>query len=671
MAIADDFTVAVNGDIRHASGSTTYTVLELHRWLQDMADDQAASTSGNDLVDIASDTPSERITDSIINLLGSYNIDDDASEYFYGGSISQASGATIYSGLQVLGAVNQTGTVITVIQDGSSGPVFYDSETAPFWGDQVTPFNGDADLGVLLRILIKTRQSGYDINGQRVRLQARHYGATAGDTYDFFEVQLGTSEAVGAISTGADPQNTTANATVTAYTHITNSGGTATAPTGGFQQIDIQDGNGDQPYYSKWTYGVDTSGDGIKGMYEFQKDLTKTGSARTVDALAGALFQGITHKVPYTVGSGSFNEREWAVWGTHVWYDSLTGGTFTRGNYIVFSGGAAGKVVYDDGVDEVFVALEDTSITILDNETITEYTFATGVASGVTADVDTGTGGGSPIEDNGLSGGEGWILAHDATNDIIWLQLTHGLGPADTIPLRGITSGATATANGASSKPAGSPPKMFLGSYTGSLIGGHGVGVDPDDLGYPDTVEDLDGDVNSAPNNVTYEVDGLVSGEDYVLVGPKATGNDFEKDQLTVDSTDLNTTGRTAVLCVEDIPADTPKPTGTIRVQLDVGTFRRVEYTSWASKTFTTASTDWTDPNDAAQANTLFISYIDKLATASTESFTAIYSSPRTLWIRVRDGGTAGDQIPMKTFQNQGTLGANGGSITITRLDDA
>ena len=160
MAIGDDFTVAVNGDIRHDSGTTHYTVLQLHRWLQDLADDQAASTSGDDLVDIVSDTPSERITDSIINLLGTYNIDDTAAEFLYGGSISQDSGNTMYSGLRVLGAVNNSNTQLTVVQDHD----FYDSPTAPFWGDQSSGgYNGNAAAGILMRILVKTRVSGFDI----------------------------------------------------------------------------------------------------------------------------------------------------------------------------------------------------------------------------------------------------------------------------------------------------------------------------------------------------------------------------------------------------------------------------------------------------------------------------------------------------------------------------
>lgn len=655
MAIGDDFSVSVAGDIRHVANTNTYTVLQLHRWLMDLADDQAASTSSNDLVDIASDTPSERITDSIINLLGTYNIDDDASEYFYGGSISQADGDTIYSGLQVLGAVNTAATTLTIVQDGA----FYDSATAPFWGDQTTPFNGDTGTGVLMRLLVKTREDGYDINSQKVRLQARHYSGSAGDTYDFFDVQLGTGEAVGAISTAFDPQNNTAQATVTAYTHVTNSGGTANAPTGGYQLIDIQDANGDQPYYSKWTVGVDTSGDGIKGMYEYLKDLTRTGTSKTCDALSGDLFLGLTHEIDYDGESGDFSEREWLVWGTTITYGTLTGGTFARGDYIVFGNGNAGKVVYDNGSTTCVVALEDLTNAPSGTDTMTAYAPGGG-ATGVTAAVSTAT-------DADKAGGELWTLAVDTTSNIVWGQLFHGAAPTDGQELRGITSTETADTNTTPTRP--SVPKMFLGSYTGSLIGAFGVGVDADDLGYPDTVIDLDGDINSAPNNVTFTVDGLVSGEDYVLVGWKDTGNDFDKDQLTLN-TSLNAPGQTSVVCTAAIPTDTPKPTGTIRVQLDVETYRRVAYTSWATDTFTTASTDWSDPDDATEPRNIFISYIDKLATGTSESFTVVYNTPRTLWIRVRDGGTAGDNIPIKPIGTQGTLGANGGSITITRTND-
>jgi len=355
MAIGDDFSAAVNGDIRHVSGATHYTVLALHRWLQDLADDPAASTSGNDLIDIVSSTPSERITDQIITLLGTYNIDDDAAKFLYGGSITQASGGTIYSGLRVLGAVNNSVTQLTIVRDND----FYDSDTVPFWGTQSGGgYNGDSTAGILMRVLVKTRQNAHDVDLQKVRVQARHWG----DTYDFFNVQLGTGEAVAAVSTTPDAQNDTAQLEVSGYTHVVNSGGSAAAPTGGYQLIDINDGNGDQPYYSKWTYGADSSADQLKGVYEYLKALTGSGTTRTTDGVIGDLFLGITHEFDYNNElSGPFQEQEIITWGTDVTYTSLVGGTFAEGNYVVFAGGNAGKVLYDNGSTDCRIALEDTS----------------------------------------------------------------------------------------------------------------------------------------------------------------------------------------------------------------------------------------------------------------------------------------------------------------------
>jgi hypothetical protein len=70
MAIETDFEVQADGDVRYvgdAHGGALpgyYTVIEFHRWLQDLADD--ATASGDDLLDITDTTPSERSTDNII-----------------------------------------------------------------------------------------------------------------------------------------------------------------------------------------------------------------------------------------------------------------------------------------------------------------------------------------------------------------------------------------------------------------------------------------------------------------------------------------------------------------------------------------------------------------------------------------------------------------------------
>jgi hypothetical protein len=117
----------------------------------------------------------------------------------------------------------------------------------------------------------------------------------------------------------------------------------------------------------------------------------------------------------------------------------------------------------------------------------------------------------------------------------------------------------------------------------------------------------------------------------------------------------------------ESIPADSPA-SGTLRVQRANGAYSRIAYSSYnaGTKTFTITSTDFSTNNANNGANT-FISYIDVLASSSSASFSVVYSSSRTLFVRVRDGGST----PIKTFESEATLGASGGSIAAIRTSDA
>ncbi|NIP41671.1 MAG: hypothetical protein GWN76_04825, partial [candidate division Zixibacteria bacterium] len=82
--VAADWTVDnVTGNIRytgddHDGTSPSYaTVIELHRWLQGLADDQTpADTSDKMYIPISS--PSSRATDNIITLINGFNIDATA-----------------------------------------------------------------------------------------------------------------------------------------------------------------------------------------------------------------------------------------------------------------------------------------------------------------------------------------------------------------------------------------------------------------------------------------------------------------------------------------------------------------------------------------------------------------------------------------------------------------
>ena len=111
MAIADDFSVAASGDIRYTGTTANYTCLELHRYLQDLADN--ASASGDDLLDITDTNPSEMVPAAgILTLQSPYNIDDTAAQHLYDGSIEQAGGDTRYSGLQIIGSFTAEPVII-------------------------------------------------------------------------------------------------------------------------------------------------------------------------------------------------------------------------------------------------------------------------------------------------------------------------------------------------------------------------------------------------------------------------------------------------------------------------------------------------------------------------------------------------------------------------------
>ena len=562
MAIGDDFSVNIDGDIRHVSGSTTYTVLELHRWLQDLADDQVAS--GNDLIDITSYTPSNRSTDNIIELLDysgsggpTYNIDDTAAEYFYDGSITQSGGDTRYGGLVIVGSVYGT-TTLQVVQNNT----LYDG-ASPFWG---TGINSDAANNILCRMLIKIRDSGSNIDGGRVRVFAREWGAT----YAEFSVSMGLGNSTAAIFTNEDLNNTTASGTVATWTGITN--------VEGYQTIDLNNGNGAQPYYSQWNKDSYS----INQLYERAKYLSRRGETGTIYGMAGELFRGITHQWAYdNEVSGPFSENEVLSWGT-----------------------------------------------------------------GATA----GTGALLALNDAGTTG-------------TMWIQLLTGVAPTDGLTITGGTSSATCDVNG--SVTSRTLPSVFLGQSTGTaLIGAFGVGVESADLTNADTLFDLTNTQQQPPNNVTFTVYGLVSGEDRVLVTNDDTG--IDTNQMTLDTTLNGATETSIVVGTGTIPADTPQ-TGTLRVVLDTGISFYIAYTAHNNDdTFTIASTDFTDPGDATAGNDVYLSYIDKLAASTSESFTVVYDADRTLYVRVRDGGAS----PIKTYESTGILGSGGGSVTAIRTSD-
>ena len=552
----------------HGGASPTYaTVIEFHRWLQDLADD--AVSVGDDELDITDTDPSARSTDNIILLKGDYNIDATASEHLYDGSVKQGTGGTeeIYAGFVNFGNVDK----IQIIQNGVV--------LADDWWNLAAGGGVNSTTGISHRFLLPVRTSGAAIDNGKVVATSRRFGYTYGE---FTVTAAVEGNNVLALSEAVDLNNSTIFQTVSTYTGITNTNE-------GYVGIDVNNNGADEFYYSQWDADLPTRT--INEFFEYLKYLTREGSVETLYGLNGELFRGITHQITIDNPAGTFVEPESVSW----------------------------------------------------------------------------------------TGGSGQLLAIDSTTagTSMWIQLLTGVAPTDGQEITG-NGGATADVNvTVTSRPLSYP---FVGASTGSaLIGSYGLGLETNDLTNSDKLFDLTNTQITPPNNVTFTVGGLIASEDRVLVSPwdgstLDVNGDPAIDQgqlslavaLTVDNITTVTIGGSGGPAT--IPTDTPA-SGTIRVVDNNGFDRRLEYSSYTGAAFTISSTDGQEDflgDEAAINNDAYITYVDKLAASTSESFTSVYSSDRDLVVLVRDGGGT----PIKQFISSATFGGSNTTITAIRTTD-
>jgi hypothetical protein len=648
MTIQTDFSVAVNGDIRWTgAGTTAYTVLEFHAMLREFADDE--SGSGDDLLDITSETPSDRSTDNIITLINGYNITATEAEHLYDGSIRQGSGLTeeIFAGLVVVGSV-VAGTEIEIIQDNAL--------LTNYW---TTGLNADAANNIIMRLCIQVKANGAQIDGQRLRVQAREFN----DTYGEFSVTMGLGNNTAALFTADDLNNNNTAANVATWTTITN--------TEGYQLVEIDGTAPAEPYYSQWDSGASGEtgrADTLNDIRERTKWISRRGTAETLyGGLSGALFRGITHDVTYDTAVGTFTEGNYVAWGTEVAYDTELASGLTVGKYYEFDSGAAyGKLIgLDDNGTAGFAlfAMESGGAALADGN---NFTAADGTANnGATINVT--------INDDGAAGGFGVILADEGTSQL-YIQLLAGAAPSDNLKMwETTTAGVYDNATGAAATPnvtitSRTVAPEWLAVSTGSnLIGVYGNSVTPAETSSSDQFFDLDNVNRVPPNNVTFTVAGLISGEDRVLVAPELAGA-IDLAQDTLNGT-LSGAAVTTVTVNSAEPDNNPS-SGTLRIERDNGIYTRHPFSVRSGFDYTITSHDFSTVN-ATTGNNVFVSYIDLLATGASESVTVVFDSADTWFVRVRDGGSAGDLTAIKTFETTSPLGTGGGSATAIRTSDA
>ena len=258
MAIGTDFEVQADGDIRHVANTTVFTLLELHEWLQNLSDD--ATATGDDNVSILTanpsrlDGPRSDAKPMYLNLLAPFNIDDTAAQFLKFGSVTQAGGDVVYTGLKTIGTPLVAASPMYIVQNGA--------KITDFWADGH------------LQILVKEKTGGVEIDSGIVRVYSRKFR----QTYSDFEVDLSAAgEQVAAISTSLTDWTTLSEVNALALS-------TKVAITPGDSNHDSGDGNGSKAYK-----GVITLSGGITvaEAAQYLQAICREASTTTINSVAG------------------------------------------------------------------------------------------------------------------------------------------------------------------------------------------------------------------------------------------------------------------------------------------------------------------------------------------------------------------------------------------------
>lgn len=633
----------------HGGAAPSYaTMIEFHRWIGDLAD--AATSSGDDELDITDQIPSTRATDNFITLINGYSVTAAAIEHLYDGSLVWDGGNEIADGIVNFGNVGvmiqllQNGSLLTddfwnfsiggTCTAGSSGQTLEDSgetwTTNEFVGyvvenitdgsqglvvsntaDTITVdqlrggtendfdsgevfalskgLNSNAAAGISHRFLVKTRTAGADIDGRVLFGLNRTYKRTFGQ----FKIN-GTARGnnVLALSDAADLNNTTAHATVDAIVdiHIDRTDSTANASgtnAAGQNLLNVTDG-------AQFAVGdfIMASADNHEYKVSSISVNELTLNRNLVNAISSSndifiLNMGFTQ---IDVDNNAANE-DYAF-------------QYDRGANSINTFYEFGKMISADYTDHYIYGIPGDEFRGITHE----FTIDTPAGTFHEAEPVSWTAG------TGGSAGTGQMIAIDSptAGTKMWIQLLTGGAPGDNGVITGGDSAATANVNVTVVDRSSLIKTPYVGASTGSaIIGSYGLALQTTDLGPNDKVFDLTNAQITPPNNVQFDVGGLdITGgeEDYVAVYRYFGDTDINNDPLGGMyrwklNAALTADNITSVTIDVTIPASVPA-TGYIQVIDDNGVTRKLSYTSWATSTFSgIAPAEGTTDDDFATVN--------------------------------------------------------------------
>lgn len=634
----DTFTgdLGADGTVNGLVHDRAYTPLHSHRLLSDLNDDE--DISGDDDLSRVDPTPSGKDTNKIVNLLSNIVFNDEISQHMYDGSINQASGDTLFSGvnLQVTSPLATTQPVL--IQD--------DAIVTDYWKDGFMPHSIDGNI----RILKKTRDDGVDIDGKRMRGALLEFG----EGYFFGGTTFDTATTALALFSANDGNNTTAVATVAGAPYNT------VVQTENYQTLDFNNGNGATPY----DYSLDFGSASSLQSYERTKYIQRRGTAETLFGRNAQLFIGNNMNFAYNNETGNLTAAEILVWGTEITYTGQGATSFTIGEVLTFSGGGKGRLLYDNDAGATGTIIVD-----LDGATVP-------VGAETIVGVTSGGDGTVGVVTSNSTAGKALLLglSDDGTTGNVYLQHLTGLAPVNAQSLFGATSNQSIDVNGVISTR--TINNQYIGVYTGTNYQTNfGLGVDATDAIVGDKLPNLLGATQEPPNNQTGAVTGIKEGDAVTCYPWNGVAVDVNGDALpTFDEMTLGTALTTASTQINvgagNIPTNTPS-TGFLRVERDSDSnLDLIEYSAHdGDAIFTLVGTA---PSVASLANTVMRALIDETAGVgiTSLSFTAVYGAPAMdVAITVKNGSATNG--PIKPYPTTANFGTGGFSVGATRTDDS
>ena len=288
------FKVEADGSITYVSGSDTFHVKWINASLQKLAWDFLIS--GDDEINLSKPNPSSsQALGTIITLENHpsfnvrYNINQEATEYHFGGSISQqnASGNIEAWYAASIEGNNGGNSLIQVIQNESVVPSHWGSEK------NVT---GE---GIIARVLIKVIEDGQLIDGGRITVKSHDFQ----NNYSNATRTLGLTETSIPANGDNDPFNNSLISSVAGY---------GISKSEGYNELDL-DTNGNKPYLGSWSYSPRSA---KIDLYEYVKYLLSRDSGQTIYGVDANIWTGRIIEIDIDSGSGNWVQNERITWST-------------------------------------------------------------------------------------------------------------------------------------------------------------------------------------------------------------------------------------------------------------------------------------------------------------------------------------------------------------------